>query len=832
MLEAIRDGAVGAQIGVIRAVQTDTADSQAIQTALFAQMAHVRFITKNPKQREELDNARAAYLANPHATETREELISWLKRGLPAIAFSGTFTHRSAKGLQTHSGLICVDLDDLPDPAATVAQIGAAPHCVAAFLSPTGTGAKLVLRVAATDAQQHRKRVFPAVAAYLLATHGVTADKACSDVVRLCFVSHDPSITINLGAAPLPIPDAPVANAPGAMVAAAVGAKLTPFQDYDQRGDVFDVLRDHGWSSDDDFHWTRPGKSSGTSATFDHADCPGCFYVFSDNAAPFEPQKAYPKHRVFALLECDGDEATALSELQKRGFGWPLSPDGNFLILPSNGTQGRSITESAQQIFTKIAPTHTLFVRGRVVHEIVEDENGPRFEVILPRRFRSLIETYGRPMAYRSDNRGRTKLSPVLCAEETASALLATTEARELLPRVRTIIRSPTLAVSGDELKVLGHGWNQEGGGVFVTGSLIPESVALPDAVAAVCGLLADFDFQTPGDRARALASLITPALKAGGLLNCSTPIETNEADKSQAGKTFLRKLVHALFGETPSFVAQRDGGVGSFDESIQTALIAGRMFIQLDNVRGKVASTYLEAVLTAEGPVQCREPHKTTVEVDVRPFTFAMTSNGVQSTADLANRASLVRIRKRPPGYIFAQYPEGGLLEHVKARQAFFLGAVFAIVGEWFMEGCQRTNETRHDFRQWAQTLDWIVRHVLNAGPLLDGHDDARDRIADPCKSWLRSVALAIDQDDRLEHEVTASELGELCGEHGIMVPSCKDDATDDDRARAVGRAMKKLFPESATLAQVDSFTVTRGFKYSATAEKNIPTYRISKHV
>jgi hypothetical protein len=46
-------------------------------------------------------------------------------------------------------------------------------------------------------------------------------------------------------------------------------------------------------------------------------------------------------------------------------------------------------------------------------------------------------------------------------------------------------------------------------------------------------------------------------------------PQDLSEADRSQAGKTIRLKMVHAIYGETPYIVTNREGGVGSIDESI-----------------------------------------------------------------------------------------------------------------------------------------------------------------------------------------------------------------------------------------------------------------------
>ena len=47
----------------------------------------------------------------------------------------------------------------------------------------------------------------------------------------------------------------------------------------------------------------------------------GVFYVFSSNAAPFEPNQAYSPFAVYALLEHQGDFAQAASALRDEGFG-------------------------------------------------------------------------------------------------------------------------------------------------------------------------------------------------------------------------------------------------------------------------------------------------------------------------------------------------------------------------------------------------------------------------------------------------------------------------------------------------------------------------------
>jgi hypothetical protein len=95
---------------------------------------------------------------------------------------------------------------------------------------------------------------------------------------------------------------------------------LRPGDDFNQRGDVRDLLRRHGWTlvrTGDNEYWRRPGKTSGWSATLKD----NLLYVHSMNAAPFEDDVAYAPFSVFTLLEHHGDYAAAASALRQRGFG-------------------------------------------------------------------------------------------------------------------------------------------------------------------------------------------------------------------------------------------------------------------------------------------------------------------------------------------------------------------------------------------------------------------------------------------------------------------------------------------------------------------------------
>ena len=117
---------------------------------------------------------------------------------------------------------------------------------------------------------------------------------------------------------------------------------LAPGDDFNARGDIQPLLLAAGWqfageNPDGNALWTRPGKDprNGISATYKD----GSFYVFSSNAAPFEPNVMYSPFAVYATLNHNGDYTAAASALLAQGYGKPKSDlSGVTLNLKSGGT--------------------------------------------------------------------------------------------------------------------------------------------------------------------------------------------------------------------------------------------------------------------------------------------------------------------------------------------------------------------------------------------------------------------------------------------------------------------------------------------------------------
>jgi len=491
----------------------------------------------------------------------------------------------------------------------------------------------------------------------------------------------------------------------------------------------------------------------------------------------------------------------------------PQDVDKPLVELPSGAV---TITACAEKLFDLIAPSKTLFMRGGAVVSLIERDDGMlALDIMRPAAARSFFEKFARLAAWRSGRDGEPVLKPGNCPDDMANALLQTEEARRLLPHVAGLINCPILREIKGEALPSGIGYDQHTR-LLVTGGKRAKDVEVEPAVISLMALLGEFDFQSEGDRSRAIASMISPALKAGGFIAGRVPADVAEADQSQSGKTYRQKVQAAIYNERVSLVTSRVGGVGSIDESLNQQLIAGRPFIQFDNFRGHFDSQHLEAFLTAEGSFPCRVPHRGEVTVPPENYFVLFTSNGVNTTRDFANRSNIIRIRKKPDGFSYQKYPEGDLLAHVRAQQPFYLGCVFAVIRQWHAKGKQRTNETRHDFRDWVQPVDWIVRNIFGLVPVMDGNQQAQERVSNPAMVWLRRVALEIDQTGDLNRSLTATDLCGLCESTDIAIPGVGEAADQDRTIKAIGKTMAKLFRDSDTVS-VDCYEVVREERYVA---------------
>lgn len=121
-----------------------------------------------------------------------------------------------------------------------------------------------------------------------------------------------------------------------------------PVDDFNANADWNELLVRHGWllshrDPDGKEHWTRPGKTEGTSATLNYGGN-GLFHVFSSNAEPLESERSYTKFHFVVVMEYQGNFKLAKLALRRLGFGqssfWQASSSRPNLPRGARRTRG------------------------------------------------------------------------------------------------------------------------------------------------------------------------------------------------------------------------------------------------------------------------------------------------------------------------------------------------------------------------------------------------------------------------------------------------------------------------------------------------------------
>jgi predicted P-loop ATPase len=125
-----------------------------------------------------------------YRTEPEQEL----KLSLPAFTVSGTFPEsRRANAIDTHSGFIAMDFDNIDNVASLAEALKNDPYTYCLFKSVSGEGLCAIVKI---EPKKHLD-AFIGLEKYYLSNYSVGIDPSCKDTSRCRFVSYDPDLYLN-----------------------------------------------------------------------------------------------------------------------------------------------------------------------------------------------------------------------------------------------------------------------------------------------------------------------------------------------------------------------------------------------------------------------------------------------------------------------------------------------------------------------------------------------------------------------------------------------------------------------------------------------------------
>ena len=344
---------------------------------------------------------------------------------------------------------------------------------------------------------------------------------------------------------------------------------------------------------------------------------------------------------------------------------------------------------------------------------------------------------------------------------------------RDILRNVEVVSNVPVLALcDGQSILVNDYCHRTH---ILANGN--PIKLPTPEeGVASLCNLFRDYDFCSEGDMGRAIAFFITPALSQGGFLGEGrTPFFLVEKNTNNAGGSLMIKIICAIYGLKAKPINRVDNPDKAY-EQISNALLAGDGIIYFDNVRGNGLQKlpFLESLLT-EPYFNCRIPYRQG-EADVTRRVLAVSSNGATFSPDLASRTVKISIRKRPDSYLFYEWVEGGILEHILMNRERYLGAIYSLIESWVIAGRPPGRDlTGFRYPQWEKAVVWILQNNFPGLPLLEyDHHEAQSQLSDPDHDLLRNLFRLVIEGET-KGELSATSLAEIAVESGLLESDVK---------------------------------------------------------
>lgn len=153
-----------------------------VANPFYKEVDEVLHYFKSGKNKHRIDTIKA---------EPNKQARNLLKKELKSICFSGEFSQRAAKNIIRHSGFACLDFDDVEDPACLRDSLQDNEYIYSAFISPSGTGVKALVKVPKDIANY--KKYYEAICE----TFDSKLDTGTCDISRVCYECYDPDLFIN-----------------------------------------------------------------------------------------------------------------------------------------------------------------------------------------------------------------------------------------------------------------------------------------------------------------------------------------------------------------------------------------------------------------------------------------------------------------------------------------------------------------------------------------------------------------------------------------------------------------------------------------------------------
>ncbi len=366
------------------------------------------------------------------------------------------------------------------------------------------------------------------------------------------------------------------------------------------------------------------------------------------------------------------------------------------------------------------------------------------------------------------------------------------------IPTIESIAKTPRFLADGTILHRKGF---HEATGIFY----MPEStlhfgdlMKVPEAIALLDGVIADFPFQRPEHKTLFYSGIFSILARPAYI--GATPMHLIEGNVPAVGKGLKADCI-AEIAMANTFPRLTIGGEEEeLRKTITSIVIAGDPAILLDNLKGKLDSGSLDALLTSEKWQGRRLGLNKTISMPWAGIIFA-TSNNLQMTKDTCRRCVWARMESRMENpEVRSDVTHKRLLVYVRENRGKLVTAALSILRQWHLAG-----RPHQAITPWGSFEGWsdVVRQAM---VWADIGDPAETRIGlqqsnDTETQLLRMLIAGWQEADPGNEGMSCKEAVErsLAGAAGQMKFPLLHDAIDElpgrsDPKNLLGHALKKF--------------------------------------
>jgi hypothetical protein len=437
-------------------------------------------------------------------------------------------------------------------------------------------------------------------------------------------------------------------------------------------------------------------------------------------------------------------------------------PPDDPIEIVCNNRQLRTVTRDVLHALRSFNEPPIVFVRGGALTRVRNDERGrPIVEAMGTDVLRYRIARVANTMRVNQDGAHKAVPPPLDAVRDIAAA-----GDWPDFPPLEAVVEIPTLRSDGsihyepgyDPITRLLH--------VPARGLEVPEIPDVPDdsdvdqAVKLIDEALCDFPFDTPSDRANAIAAMLTPIVRPA--IDGQVPLALVDAPEPGTGKGLLVNLVSVIATGRPAAMRPLAAHDDEVRKMITSTLAEGPTIVALDNIEDAIRSPSLALVLTSDEWADRLLGRSETVKLPNRA-TWMATGNNLQVGGDLGRRCYRIRLDARqakPYSRPASSFRHPDLLDWAQQHRGELIAALLTIARHWYAIGQPDVDvPPLGGFTPWARLAGSVLHHAGIIGfldNLAQFHAEA-DRDADEWDAFLTAWRESFGP-----KVVTVSELAE----------------------------------------------------------------------